>query len=92
MGHSIEYCSAYVWIEAKKLILHSERFKVLREMHEVRKFHLVLCADIFGYIVKDSMAMLKRIVEAEKARGGIELSSVRTINNFRGEGTSLSPP
>ena len=50
---------------------HSERFKVFREMHEVRKFHLVLCADVFDCVVKNSMRVLKQIVEAERARGGL---------------------
>ena len=45
--------SAYVLQETSIAMCHSERFKVLREMHEVRKFRLVFCAEtVLGHDVE----------------------------------------
>lgn len=49
---------------------HQHRFEVLREMHKARGFQLVLCADVFGHIETCATKMLKRLVNAERARGG----------------------
>ena len=64
--------SPYTSQETNDAICHSERVKVLREMHEVRKFRLVLCADAPGYRAEHVTRALKRIVEGEKARGGFD--------------------
>ena len=62
------------WASQKSVILrcHSERFKVFREMHEVRKFRLVFCADGFSYGTEHAMREVKRILGEEKARGGLD--------------------
>ena len=50
---------------------HSRRLKVFREMHEVRSFRLILCADVFG-CVKRSVQALRQIVAAERESGGLD--------------------
>ena len=64
--------SPYVSPETNVAMCHSERFKVLRGMHEVRKFRLVFCAETRGDDVERVVKMLERIVEGEKARGGFD--------------------
>lgn len=49
---------------------HQHRVKVFREMHEVREFRLVPCADVLDPIFNLAKEMLERLVEAEKVRGG----------------------
>lgn len=51
---------------------HWERFKVLREMHSVRKFRLVLRADVHKWAEKDARETLERIVEEEGRDGGLD--------------------
>ena len=51
---------------------HRRRFEVFREMHKVRDFQLVLCADVWDFIGWFSMRVLKNAVAAEKARGGFD--------------------
>ena len=51
---------------------HSRRFKVFREMHEVRSFRLVLCADVFGCTLMHSVGVLKQVVAAERKSGGLD--------------------
>ena len=53
-----------------KLILDRQRqLKVFREMHSVRDFRLVLCADISGNSVGRATKTLEHIVRAEKVEG-----------------------
>ena len=51
---------------------HSRRFKVFREMHEVRSFRLVLCADVFGCTLMHSVRALEQIVATEMESGGLD--------------------
>ena len=51
---------------------HSKLFKVFREMHEVRSFRLVLCADVFGCVQMRSVRVLEQIVAIERKRGGLD--------------------
>ena len=48
---------------------HLERFKFLREMHQVRHFRLVLYADAYGPVGEHVVRMLKEVVAKKKARG-----------------------
>ena len=50
---------------------HHRRFKALREMHKVRAFRLVLCANVWGSVGSSyPVRMLKEAIAEEKARGG----------------------
>ena len=51
---------------------HGARFEVLRKMHRMRDFRLVLCADVWDRVREDSVRMLKEAVAAEKAKGGVD--------------------
>ena len=51
---------------------YSGKFKLFKDMHEVREFQLVLCADVFGSIAEYSVQELKQAVKEEKARGGLD--------------------
>jgi hypothetical protein len=57
---------------AKNTLHHSERFRVLSEMHRVREFRLVLCAGVPDCIAERALQALKQIVEAERMRGGLD--------------------
>jgi len=46
------------------------QFKVFREMHKVRDFHLVLCADVWHFMKEYTVWRLKQAVAAERAKGG----------------------
>ena len=43
-------------------------FEVLREMHEIRNFKPVLCADVWGYLVERAVRQLKRAAAYHWAR------------------------
>ena len=57
---------------AASALQHPERFKVFGEMHRVRDFRLVLCADVLSYVVEYAMGALERVVEAERKNGGLD--------------------
>ena len=59
-------------IEEGRARYHAKRFKVLREVHKVRSFRLVLCADVSGCVARYSVGVLKRLVETERERGGLD--------------------
>ena len=46
--------------------------RVFREMHSVRNFRLVLCADVFDCMVEDGINTLERIAKMEEAIGGLD--------------------
>lgn len=50
---------------------HQKRFRVLSEIFRVRKFRLVLCADVPDCIAKYANWVLEDIVEAERKNGGL---------------------
>ena len=52
--------------------LHHRRFEVLREVHKVRSFRLVLCAYVWNPVVEYSVRMLKEAVAEEKAQKGFD--------------------
>jgi len=49
---------------------HHRRFELFREMHKVRGFQLVLCADVWDRVVEYTVQVLKQAVAVEKANGG----------------------
>ena len=57
---------------AEDASLHGGRFEVLRKMHQVRDFRLVLCADVWDRVGVNSVRMLERAVVAEMAKGGFD--------------------
>jgi hypothetical protein len=80
---------------------HSKRFTVLHEMYCVRRFRLVLCADVFARAEERAVEMLKRIraVEAGKNCLGSDLFLHRTLvisdrrsPRIRFHGTSAGDP
>jgi len=48
---------------------HRWRFDILREVHTLRAFQLVLCASVWGCVGEYPVRMLKEAVAEEKARG-----------------------
>ena len=46
--------------------------KVLREMHSVRDFRLVLCVDVLDCMAEEATRLLGDIVKAEEAKGGFD--------------------
>ena len=48
---------------------HCAQFRALREIHKVRDFRLVLCADVWGGEVEYSVRVLEEGVAAAKAEG-----------------------
>ena len=51
---------------------HHMQFELFREMHRVRGFRLVLCADVWYRVVKYTVGVLKWVVAAEKVKGGFD--------------------
>jgi hypothetical protein len=49
---------------------HCKRFELLREMHKVRDFRLMLCAIVNESDSEYVVRLLREAVAAEKARGG----------------------
>ena len=50
--------------------LHNRRFKLLREMHGIRDFQLVMCANVWGPVGDYVMQALREAVAAERWSGG----------------------
>ena len=51
---------------------HPERFKVFSEMHRMREFRLVLCADVLDCIAEHAVGVLERVVEEERMNGRLD--------------------
>ena len=51
---------------------YKQQFRVFREMHNARDFHLVLCADVSDSIVERAMQTLERFVDAREVNGGLD--------------------
>jgi len=47
-------------------------FGTFRKLHKVRRFQLVLCADVWGCIAPYAAGKLERAVAAERARMGFD--------------------
>lgn len=56
----------------KESLRHQQQFEAFREMYMVRKFRLVLCADVLDCAMEYAIPVLERVAEAEKARGGLD--------------------
>jgi len=52
---------------------HYKRFELLREVHKVRNFQLVLYANVREPVGEYAERMMKEAVVAEKARGGFNI-------------------
>ena len=57
---------------AADTLLYERQFRVFREMHNARDFHLVLCADVSDSIVERAMQTLERFVDAREVNGGLD--------------------
>jgi len=66
-------CSCHVSAETRKYRTRviQKQFRVFREVHSVRAFRLVLCADVFDCMVERAMKTLGGVVEAERVEGGL---------------------
>jgi len=53
-------------------LFYQKQFGVFREMHRVRDFSLVLCADVFDSVVGYAIGTLERHAKAEKVKGGLD--------------------
>ena len=58
--------------QATVALHHRWRFRELHEMHMVRRFRLVLCADILNRVTEYTTRGLERVVNTEKAKGGFD--------------------
>jgi len=58
------------------------QFRAFREMHRVRAFRLVLCVDVFDCMVEGGIEALRRFVEAEKVKGGLDYLSQEPLIIF----------
>lgn len=70
----------------KEASWHRALFKVFREMHKVRDFRLVLCADVWGYVGRYTMGVLAQAVAEERVAGRLELfhSEPMVVHSPRG--------
>ena len=53
-------------------LYHQQRFKQLHEMYLMRRFQLVLCANVLDGVTEYTARALERVVNAEKAKGGFD--------------------
>jgi hypothetical protein len=60
---------------------HQRRFELYRELHNVRPFRLVLCANVWGPAVEHSVRTLKEAVAAENERKGFDGFSSEPLVN-----------
>ena len=51
---------------------YRRQFRVFREMHKARDFHLVLCADVFDCMVEHAIQTLEHIVNTREVNGGLD--------------------
>jgi hypothetical protein len=78
---------------AKNVLRHEQRFKLFQEMYRVRRFRLVLCADVSNHSVEPAVQTLKNLVKAEKAMGRLGylhcevliISEKRTLQTYVGD-------
>jgi len=56
----------------RQISRYRRRFEVMREMHKVRAFELVLRASIWGRVGEEPMQVLKEAIAEEKAEGGFD--------------------
>jgi len=56
----------------EEALQHHMQFELFREMHRVRGFRLVLCADVWDRVVEYTVGVLKRAVAAEEVKGGFD--------------------
>ena len=59
---------------AEETSWHHKLFGVYREVHKVRDFSLVLCADVWSPAVDYSVRMLEEAIATEKEGGGFDSS------------------
>ena len=62
---------------------HHRRFEVLREVHKVRDFRLVLNAKVWDPAGEYSVRMLKEAVAEEKSKGGFDDFSSEPLVTYR---------
>ena len=56
---------------AAEALVHQERFKLFSEMHMLREFRLVLCADVPDHVAEVVTRALERVLEAVRKNGGL---------------------
>ena len=56
----------------KAVSRYHQLFEVLREVYEVRSFHLVLSVDVWGRVGEEPVRMLEEVIAEEAARGGFD--------------------
>lgn len=56
--------------KVEEALRHSKRFGLLRDVHKVRNFQLILRADVSEYFREYVMGMVNEALAAERARGG----------------------
>lgn len=78
VDYVVRYCEnpVYVahgsaWQRAINILQHCRQFLVFGEMHRIREFRLLLCADVLECITESAVERLKRIVEVERKCGGL---------------------
>ena len=56
----------------EEALWHRRRFEILRIMHKVRDFRLVLCVNVWEHLGRHAVQILKEAVAAEKASRGFD--------------------
>ena len=66
--------------KAEEAMWHHRRFDLVRELHKVRRFELVLCANVWDPVGEYTVRMLKEAVEvAKKGKMFDEFASEPTV-------------
>jgi len=65
-GHSLR------WDRSSDVLRYKRHFRLFREMHKVRDFRLVLCADVFDCMVEDSIRTLEHTLITSEVNGGLD--------------------
>ena len=60
------------WDTSNDVPRYKRHFRLFREMHKVRDFRLVLCADVFDCLVEHAIQTLEHTLIAREVNGGLD--------------------
>ena len=79
------------YVEAIEARIRREAFRVLHDLHKVRDFKSVLCANVWGYLEDYAVRELERFVATEWRKAGGDNPSPEPLVTSRPRGFFLSP-
>ena len=68
---------------AREALQHHRQLRAFREMHKLREFRLVLCAEVWHRIGEHSVRVLEEAVAVEKAKGGFDIGFPEPLVVYR---------